>query len=92
VVQENIPDGNQDMIGVKECISSHSLGCISSPGGAGHLREEEEEEEEDKLVLVLGLRIDCRVEVFGDGPPAFSDLREILSRSSARCRDVLVVA
>jgi hypothetical protein len=86
VVQENIPDASQNIIGLGECISSRSRGYIPSLEEFFHLQEKEEEEAEDKLVLMLGFRSNCRVEVFGDGPLAFFGLREILWGSSARCK------
>jgi hypothetical protein len=86
VVSDDIHDAEQDMVESEECIPSHSQGCIPSLEEFFHLQEKEEEGEEDKLVLMVGLDIDCRVEMFGDGPLAYSDLREILLGSSARCR------
>jgi hypothetical protein len=91
VVSEDIHDVNQDMVDLEECISNHSLGYIPSLEEFFHLQEKEEEEAEDKLVLKVGLDIDCRFEEFEDGPLAFFDPREILWGSSARCRDVLEV-
>jgi hypothetical protein len=86
VVQENIPDASQNIIGLGECISSRSRGYIPSLEEFFHLQEKEEEGAEDKIGSAVELDIDCRVEVFGDGSLAFSDLRKILSGSSVRCR------
>ena len=78
MVRENTHDASLDMVDLEGCISSGSQVYIPSPGGVGHLQEEVREEGEGKFALMVEVGIDCRSEVFEDGPLVLSDLREIL--------------